>query len=74
MKVWFFDSSNCNIYAQAIVVANSEDEAIKVLKDYANSNDKGLLDDISFAPNEEKDLSSPLKGAKVITAWTSGMY
>lgn len=74
MKVWFFDSSNCNIYAEAIVVANTEEEAIKVLKDYADSNDKSLFDDIRFAPYEVKDLSSPLKEAKVITAWTSGMY
>ena len=74
MKVWLFDSWNCNIYAIAIVVANTEDDAIKVLKDYAKSNDEGLLDDISFAPYEVKDLSSPLKEPKVITAWTSGMY
>lgn len=74
MKVWLFDSNNCNIYAVAIVVANTEDEAIKVLKDYANSNDESLLDDISFAPDEVKGLSSPLKEPKVITAWTSGMY
>ena len=74
MKVWLFDSSNCNIYAVAVVVANTEDEAIKVLKDYANSNDESLLEDISFAPDEVKGLSSPLNEPKVITAWTSGMY
>ena len=74
MKVWLFVFLYCNIYAIAIVVANTEDEAIKVLKDYANSNDESLLEDISFAPDEVKDLSSPLKEPKVITAWTSGMY
>lgn len=69
LRVWRFDTAGPCVYGEAIVVAKYKEDAVRTFTQYAKKTDKDMLHNFSLEPTEEEELSTPLKEAKVITAW-----
>lgn len=69
LKVWRFDTAGSCVYGEAFVVAKNKEEAVRTFTEYVKKTDKDMLHAFSLEPTEEEELSTPLKEAKVITAW-----
>lgn len=69
LRVWRFDAAGPCVYGEAIVVAKNDTEALHTFTVYAQENDIDMLKNFNLEPTEEVELSTPLKEAKVISAW-----